>query len=46
LPQPEHGLRSGQERIALGVLTDLKLTDVERACAPGEAARARVCPSC
>ena len=39
LPRAEHGLRSGQERIALGVLTDLKLTDIERACAPDEDGR-------
>jgi uncharacterized alpha-E superfamily protein len=39
MPRPEHGLRSGQERIALGLLTDLKLTDVGRACAEDDAGR-------
>ncbi len=39
MPQPEQGLRSGQERIALGLLTDLKLTDVGRACAEDDAGR-------
>jgi uncharacterized circularly permuted ATP-grasp superfamily protein/uncharacterized alpha-E superfamily protein len=32
LPRPEGGLRTAQERIALGVLTDLKLADIERLC--------------
>jgi uncharacterized circularly permuted ATP-grasp superfamily protein/uncharacterized alpha-E superfamily protein len=32
LPGPESGLRTAQERIALGLLTDLKLADIERLC--------------
>lgn len=36
LPAPQSGLRSLQERIALGVLTDLKLADIERLCATDE----------
>ena len=39
LPRPEHGLRGGQERIALGVLTDLKLCDVERVTDHGDDGR-------
>ncbi len=36
LPVSGHGPRTQQQRIALSVLTDLKLTDVDRACAPDE----------
>jgi uncharacterized alpha-E superfamily protein len=36
LPRPEGGLRTTQERIALGVLTDLKLADIERLCTTDE----------
>jgi uncharacterized circularly permuted ATP-grasp superfamily protein/uncharacterized alpha-E superfamily protein len=36
LPRPEGGLRTAQERIALGVLTDLKLADIERLCTSDE----------
>jgi uncharacterized alpha-E superfamily protein len=36
LPSAARGLRSPQERIALSLLNDLKLTDVERVCAPDE----------
>jgi uncharacterized circularly permuted ATP-grasp superfamily protein/uncharacterized alpha-E superfamily protein len=32
LPGPENGLRTPQERIALGLLNDLKLADIERLC--------------
>ena len=32
LPRPAGGLRTPQERIARGVLTDLKLADIERLC--------------
>lgn len=35
LPPAPDGLRTPQERIALGVLTDLKLCDVERLCSGG-----------
>jgi uncharacterized circularly permuted ATP-grasp superfamily protein/uncharacterized alpha-E superfamily protein len=36
LPAPQSGLRSAQERIALGLVTDLKLADIERLCAADE----------
>jgi len=36
LPAPASGLRSEQERIALGLLTDLKLADVEHICGVDE----------
>jgi uncharacterized alpha-E superfamily protein len=35
LPPTEDGLRTPQEKIALGVLTDLKLCEVERLCGLG-----------
>jgi uncharacterized alpha-E superfamily protein len=36
LPVTGKGLRTHEQRIALGVLTDLKLADVERTCAADE----------
>jgi uncharacterized alpha-E superfamily protein len=36
LPQLDSGLRSQQERISLGLLTDLRLADIERSCAVDE----------
>jgi uncharacterized alpha-E superfamily protein len=39
LPHGEPGMRSGQERMALAVLTDLKLCDVERVAATAENGR-------
>jgi uncharacterized alpha-E superfamily protein len=37
LPSTSNGLRTAQERIALSLLTDVKLIDIERLCALGEA---------
>jgi uncharacterized circularly permuted ATP-grasp superfamily protein/uncharacterized alpha-E superfamily protein len=39
LPRAEHALRSPEERIALGVLADLQLTDIESISAPDEHGR-------
>ncbi|HEX6239290.1 MAG TPA: circularly permuted type 2 ATP-grasp protein, partial [Polyangiales bacterium] len=36
LPGPENGLPTAQERIALGLLTDLKLADIEQLCVQDE----------
>ena len=36
LPVTGKGLRTHEQRIALSVLTDLKLTDIERVCSPDE----------